>query len=97
MPRSRRRPEVTRARARKVQIEQRKAEARRLSPRQFMRRRILGWSLVALGIAVAVFHWLEHLTVISVFPSVIGELGFGYPMGGALVVAGVIVLSKYSV
>ena len=88
MPTSRKRAKVRDARG------ARPGEPRKLTPRQYTRRRFFGWSLVVLGVAVGVGHWFQHLAGIDVLPRIIGELGLGYPMAGALAIAGVIVLSR---
>lgn len=94
-PTARRRNKTAEARARATQAAQREAEdeKRKMSPAAYRRRRFIGWSLVALGVAVGVEHFLEHIGLLNLFP-VLGEVGLGWPMAGLLGVAGAIILSK---
>ncbi|MEC3974395.1 hypothetical protein [Amycolatopsis sp. H20-H5] len=62
--------------------------------RRFIRR-IFGFFLVILGIATVASHEVVHLANIQWLPtSGMQDLLTGYPMGGLLVLAGVLVLSK---
>ena len=92
-PPSRRRNKTAEARARATQAAQKEAEGKKISPMAYRRRRFIGWGLVGLGIAIGIEHFLEHLGLFNLFP-ILGELGLGWPMAGALGVAGAIVLSK---
>lgn len=82
------------ARARETQVAQKKAESKpKLTPAAYMRRRVVGWSLVGLAVAVFSSHLMEHLGSFSIASPGIQGLLFGYPMAGLLAVAGAIVLS----
>lgn len=95
MPKSRDRGKSRRAQARVTQGAQHRAEERRrISYQRYRLRRIVGWSLVALGVGVASSHWLTHLQVWDFASQGIEDLLAGYPMGVALGVGGAIVLSK---
>ena len=74
---------VDRARQREI--------ARQLSP--WTKRRIAAWSLFGLALIVAVQHMLAHLGLRPI-PLSMGwqDIFFGYPMAGALLVVGAIVL-----
>lgn len=93
MPRSRKRPSTRQRQARAAQVAQQKSEAKKLTPEQYMRRRIIGWTLVALGVIVGVTHWLAHLGALYE-DRALWDLTIGYPTAGILGVAGAIVLSK---
>lgn len=83
------------ARARETQLAQQKAASgKKLSSAAFMRRRILGWTLVALGVAVLGSHLVEHLGFFSFASPGVEDLVAGYPMAFVLGIAGVIILSK---
>ena len=73
---------------------QKEAEEKKLTPQQYMRRRALGWSVVAAGVVIAVQHWLQHLGVHEVMSPGLADIFIGYPTGGLLVVGGAIMLSK---
>lgn len=92
--RPKQREKVVKAQAQRTQTSQEEAAKARARLRHYYRRRALGWGLVVLGILIGVEHWLEHLTVLSLFPRFISEVGLGYPIAAALVIAGAIVLSK---
>ncbi len=95
MPKSRDRGKSRRAQARATQGAQHRAEERRkISYRRYRFRRIVGWSLVVLGVGVVSSHWLTHLQVWDFASQGIEDLLAGYPMGAALGVGGAIVLSK---
>lgn len=58
-------------------------------------RRILGWSLVAVAIVMAVVHWLAHIGYRPI-PLSMGaqDLLLGYPAAGLLGVVAAILLSR---
>jgi hypothetical protein len=93
MPRPKKRKKARDQRARETQAAQQSAEKKKLSPEQYMRRRALGWGVVALAIIVGISHWLAHLGVLYE-DKPLWDLAIGYPTAGALGVAGAIVLSK---
>lgn len=93
MPQSRKRSGVRQQRQRATQIAQQESEAKKLTPEQYMRRRIFGWTLVGLGILVGITHWLAHLGVLYE-DRALWDLTIGYPTSGVLLIAGAIVLSK---
>jgi hypothetical protein len=93
MPRPKKRKKSRERRARETQAAQERAEKKKITPAQYMRRRALGWGLVALAIAVGVSHWLAHLGVLYE-DKVLWDLTIGYPLAGALGVGGAIVLSR---
>lgn len=70
------------------------AEARKPSLtdqyRRSRRRRFAGFAMTALGSAVVLSHVVVHLDNIEWLP--LQDLLTGYPMGGALIVIGLIVL-----
>ena len=82
------------ARARATQAAQREAERRRLSPTAHQRRRLIGWTLVVLAVAVGVTHWLSHLGTWDFASQGVEDLIAGYPMAAVLGVGGAIVLSR---
>lgn len=91
-------PRVTQAQATQARVTQsaqhRAEERRKISYRRYRLRRIIGWSLVVLGVAVGASHWLTHLQVWDFASQGIEDLFAGYPMGAALGVGGAILLSK---
>ncbi|MFN8233182.1 MAG: hypothetical protein U0V56_06840 [Actinomycetota bacterium] len=95
MPTSKKR-NVSRSRqARETQAAQRKAEERKkLTLGQYRFRRGLGWTLVALAIAVGISHWLAHIGVWRFASPAMMDLTAGYPLAAALAIGGSIVLSK---
>lgn len=93
MPRSRKRSITAQQQTSERHVAQQKSEAKKLTPEQYMRRRVFGWTLVALGVVVGVTHWLAHLGVLYE-DKAIWDLTIGYPTAGILGVAGAIVLSK---
>lgn len=93
MPRAKKRKKSRERRARETQVAQQSAEKKKITPAQYMRWRALGWGLVALAIMVGVSHWLAHLGVLY-DDNGLWDLTIGYPMAGALGVAGAIVLSR---
>lgn len=95
MPKSRGRGKSRRAHTRVTQGAQHRADERRkISYQRFRLRRVVGWSLVVLGVAVGASHWLTHLQVWDFASQGIEDLLAGYPMGAALAVGGAILLSK---
>jgi hypothetical protein len=89
----RRRKESTTSRTTRAQ--QREAEGRRqLTLRQYQVRRFGGWTLVGLGVAIGVSHWLAHLGLWGFASPGVMDLTVGYPTAVLLAVAGSIVLSK---
>jgi hypothetical protein len=93
MPRPKKSKKSRERRARETQSAQQRAEKRKLTPEQFMRRRALGWGLVALAVVVGVSHWFAHVGVLYE-DKPLWDLTIGFPMAGALGVAGAIVLSR---
>ncbi len=95
MPKSRGRGKSRRTQARVTQGAQHRAEERRkISYQRYRLRRIVGWSLVVLGVSVGASHWLTHIQVWGFASQGVMDLIAGYPMGAALGVGGAIVLSK---
>jgi hypothetical protein len=92
-PRSRKRAAARQQQARATQLAQQKSEAKKLTPEQYMRRRVIGWTLVALGVVVGATHWLAHLGVLYE-DRALWDLTIGYPTAALLGIAGAIVLSK---
>ena len=93
MPKSKQRKKTVLKKAEQAKAEQAKAETKKLTPEQYMRRRIFGWTLVALAVVVGVTHWLAHLGALYEDTGLY-DLTIGYPMAGLLGVSGAIVLSK---
>lgn len=93
MPRSKKPSAARRQQARATQIAQQKSEAKKLTPEQYMRRRAIGWALVALAVVVGVTHWLAHLGALYE-DKAIWDLTIGYPTAGILGIAGAILLTK---
>ena len=83
-----------RARARAVQAAQREADKRKLTPAQYRRRRMLGWTLVALGLVVFVQHLVSHAGFFTLVSPGVDDVIAGYPLAGLLALAGAIVLSR---
>jgi hypothetical protein len=92
--RVKRRDKAAEARARETRAAQMAAEERKLTPGAYGRRRLLGWSLVALAVVVGVQHFISHLGVFTLISPGVDDLVAGYPLAGLLGIAGVIVLSK---
>lgn len=94
MPKSKGRPKAAEDKARRGQAEREASQARKLTLKEYQRRRFFGWSLVAVGVAVGVSHWLQHLGFFELLSTGPADLVIGYPMAGLLGVGGAIVLSK---
>jgi hypothetical protein len=62
-------------------------------PAQYTRRRIFGWSLVALGLLIGVTHWLAHIGLLYEDTG-LWDLTIGYPTAALFGVLGAVVLSK---
>ncbi|MEX0650502.1 MAG: hypothetical protein WD186_00550 [Actinomycetota bacterium] len=90
---NRRRKESPEARATRAQRQQAE-ERRQLTLRQYQMRRFGGWSLIGVGVAVGVSHWLSHLGLWRFASEGVMDLAAGYPTAALLGVAGSIVLSK---
>ncbi len=90
---TKRRNKVAEARARETKAAQRRAEERRISPAAYRRRRIGGWTLVALGVSVALQHLVHHFGAFTLISNGWDDLAAGYPLAGAVGVAGAIILS----
>ncbi len=93
-PRTIQRRKAGGARARQTQVEQKKAEERKLSPAAYRRRRVFGRTLVVVAIIVGVTHLMEHMMIIKFASPGVEDLVAGFPMAGILGVAGAIILAK---
>jgi hypothetical protein len=93
MPRPHRRRKVQQERARETQLAQKAAEVKKLTYRQYVLRRAMGWSLVGLAVAVGASHWLAHLGLLYEDRAV-WDLTIGYPTAALLGIAGAVVLSR---
>lgn len=93
MPKSKQRKKTALMKAEQAKAQQVRAETKKLTPQQYMRRRFFGWTLVALAVVVGVTHWLAHLGALYEDTGLY-DLTIGYPMAGLLGVWGAIVLSK---
>lgn len=92
VPKPHKRAKARAQKARETQIAQREAEAKKVTPEQYMRKRALGWILVALAVAVGTSHWLAHLGALYE-ATPLSDLVAGYPLAAALGIGGAIVLS----
>ena len=92
MPKSRKRTKVERSRAREAQSDQLRAQKKRLTPRQYMRRRLAGWSLAGLAVIIAITHWLAHVGLLYDDRG-IWDLTIGFPAAALLAMVAAIVLS----
>lgn len=81
-------------RRRETQAAQRAKDEKKLTLAQYRRRRIVGWSLVGLGVGVAAQHLVSHLGFFVLISKGWDDLVAGYPLAGLLGIAGAIVLSK---
>ncbi|MGH2579441.1 MAG: hypothetical protein ACRDGP_01155 [Actinomycetota bacterium] len=93
-PQPKRRDKTREARARDTQAAQNEAETRKLSPAAYTKRRVLGWSLVALGVVVFVQHLMHHMGFFTLISPGWDDLVAGYPLAAVLGIAGAIVLSR---
>lgn len=91
---SRNRDKAAETQALMTQAAQRRAEATKLTPAAYQRRRVLGWSLVALGVVVGLQHLVAHLGFFNVISPGVDDIVAGYPLAGLLGIVGAIVLSK---
>jgi hypothetical protein len=91
---SRRRDKTGDARAAATQASQRRAERGKITPTAYRRRRIVGWSLVGLGVAIGVQHLFSHMGFFQVISAGMDDLVVGYPIAAALGIADSVVLSK---
>lgn len=70
-------------------VDEEKAErqlAYQRAVRIYERRRKVGWTLLTLGIAMAILHMLTHAKAVSFFFSIYwADLLIGYPMAGLFV------------
>jgi hypothetical protein len=89
-----RRDKAAEARERETRAAQRRAEEHKLTLPAYRGRRLLGWSLVALGVIVGVQHFISHLGVFSLISPGVDDIVAGYPLAALLGIAGTIVLSK---
>lgn len=63
--------------------------------RIYERRRKVGWTLLVLGIAMAILHMLTHAKAVSFFFSISwADLLIGYPMAGLFVLIAAISLGQ---
>ncbi|MGH2660834.1 MAG: hypothetical protein ACRDHS_14530 [Actinomycetota bacterium] len=92
--RPRRRDKTAEARARETQASQREAETKKLTLAQYRRRRVIGWTLVALGVVLFAQHLVHHMGVFTLVSPGVDDLIAGYPLAGILAVGGAILLSK---
>lgn len=93
MPKSHKRAKARAQQARETQIAQREAEAKKITPEQYMRRRAFGWALVGIGVGIGVSHWLAHLGLLYESTG-LNDLLIGYPMAAAFGIGGAVVLSN---
>ena len=93
-PQGKRRDKPREAQARETQAAQKQAEARKLSPAAYTRRRVLGWSVVALGVLIGVQHLMHHLGFFTLISPGWDDLVAGYPLAAILGIAGAILLSR---
>ncbi|MGH2695682.1 MAG: hypothetical protein ACRDIW_01685 [Actinomycetota bacterium] len=91
-PRSR--DKAREARARETQAAQARAESKKLSPAAFKRRRVIGWTLVALGVIVFVQHLISHAGFFTLISPGWDDLVAGYPLAGVLGLGGALLLSR---
>lgn len=90
----RRRDKAREARSRETQAAQQRAEAKKLTPAAYARRRALGWGLIGLAVVVFVQHLIPHMGFFTLISSEWDDLVAGYPFAALLAIGGAIVLSK---
>lgn len=93
-PAPRRRSKTREGRARETRMAQARAEERRISPAAYTRRRVLGWTLVGLGVMVFVQHLISHAGFFTLISPGWDDLVAGYPLALVLGIAAAVVLSK---
>lgn len=91
---SKRRDKAQEARARETHAAQQQAEAKKLTPAAHARRRVLGWSLVALAVVVFLQHLVSHFGVFTLVSEGWDDLIAGYPLAGVLALVGILVLTR---
>lgn len=87
----------TKARARAGVTQRAQAVAQKRSqvtPGQYRRRRLLGWTMAGTAVVVGVSHWLAHLGVWAFATQGVMDFVAGYPMAVLLAIAAAIVLSR---
>ena len=94
MPKSKSRGKAQQQRARQTQLEQHKAEVRKVTPQQYALRRASGWTLVGVAIVVGVSHLLQHIGVFHLLSPGWADLTIGYPTAALVGIGAAIVLSK---
>ena len=93
MPRSRKRKQVRERQASAAHVAQQKAESKKLTPEQYTRRRVIGWSLAGLAVTMFVTHWLAHVGVLYRATGTT-DLLIGYPMAMFFGIASAMVLGR---
>ena len=93
-PQAKRRDRRRESRARETQAAQKQAERKQLTPEAFRRRRVFGWSLVALAVLVGFQHLLSHMGFFTLISRGWDDVAAGYPLAALLGIGGAIVLSK---
>jgi hypothetical protein len=93
---SKRRDKAAETRARTTQVAQQQAEKHKktMTLAAYRRRRVIGWTLVALGVVVGVQHLLHHMGFWTLVSPGVDDLIAGYPLAAILGVGGAILLSK---
>lgn len=91
---SKRRDKAREARARATQASQQQAEKKAITPAAYSRRRVLGWTLVALGVVVFVQHLMSHAGFFTLISPGWDDIVAGYPLAGVLGLVGALVLTK---
>lgn len=93
---SKRRNRAAEARARTTQVAQQQSEKHKktMTPAAYRRRRVIGWTLVALGVVVFAQHLVHHMGFFTLVSPGVDDLIAGYPLAGILAVGGAILLSK---
>lgn len=82
------------ARGRATQTAQARAKARKLTPASYARRRVIGWTLVVLGVIVFVQHLISHAGFFTLISRGWDDLVAGYPLAGVLGLGGALLLSR---